>query len=284
MKRFFVLLVLFCFYSCIEQNVVVSEETISDTERWLNEICSSKYKGRKAGTKECDAVAEYLSQELARMGFDVLFQDFNYKDSLGLRNVYVIHQGASDSLIVIGAHYDGAVYGEDYQAADDNGSGVVAVLSICKTLSESRTLFDKSILLAFWAAEEVTLENPFNGSRFFVGHFDEIDKIVYYCNIDCFAHKDQGIYFYYSPKNNKVGDLMSSFLDGQSERVKIVVKENEKFNSDYVPFIQAKIPYFGWNDFDTSGHIHSTRDNIKSVSIEKINRVVHLSTRLVQAL
>lgn len=218
------------------------------------------------------------------MGYEVILQDFVYKDSLNLRNLYVIHEGRSDSLIVIGAHYDGAIYGEGYPAADDNGSGVVAVLSICKALSGLQTQLNKSIVLAFWAAEEVTLKSAFNGSRFFVKHFEDVRKIDYYCNIDCFAHKDQGIYFYYSPGNKRVGDYMHFLLRGYTSNVDFIVKENEKFNSDYVPFFQSGIPYFGWNDFNTSGHIHSKNDNPECISLDKIHEVVSLSVKLVQLL
>ena len=251
---------------------------LPDQERWLTELCSSKYKGRRAGTEGCDSVSVYLSKELSDMGYEVFFQDFRYKDSLNLKNLFVKYSGLSDSLIVVGAHYDGAVYGENFPAADDNGSGVVAVLSICKALSEKQTLLNKSVVLAFWAAEEVTLNSPFNGSRYFINHFDEKNKITHYCNIDCFARKEQGVYFYYAPGEDSLGIMMNSLVDKREDtHFDIVVKENEKSNSDYVPFSQSGYPYFGWNDFDTSGHIHSPRDRMEGISIEKINGVVDLT-------
>ena len=285
-------LCLFAPLSCVvpeEEGTVATEPeekktvaVVSDEERWLAEICSPKYKGRFAGTKECDMVVDYISQELEKMGYEVVFQNFKLKDSLDLRNIIVRRKGDSDSLIVIGAHYDGAVYGEDYPAADDNGSGVVSVLSLSKALSDSRIKLKKTVLLAFWAAEEVTLNSVFDGSRYFVNHFEEKQMIQNYCNMDCFAYKDQGMYFYYSPKNERVGRLMNSILTSYTDdNVEVIVKENEKKNSDYVSFSQAGIPYFGWNDYDVSGRIHSYRDSIGSISIDKIKKAVSCTLDLI---
>lgn len=248
--------------------------------QWLNEICSPKYMGRKAGSSECNDVAGYLSQELAAMGYEVFVQDFVFKDTYSLRNIFVISRGKSDSLFVVGAHYDGAIYGTTFQAADDNGSGVVALLSLCKALSEVTVEHEKTIVLAFWAAEEATLGSAFNGSRYFLDHFEDKSLIVCYCNLDCFANKDQGIYFYYSMGNDYACQRMSRLLrDEDNTEIEIIIKQTTKFNSDYVSFSLANIPFFGWNDYDTRGLIHSNLDRIEFISMDKVLKVVNLTLK-----
>lgn len=269
-------------FSCVENTDTIQLAKMSDEERWLSEICSSKYKGRRAGTIECDEVADYICQELNGMGYEVFSQPFILDDSLYLKNVFVVFKGISDSLIVVGAHYDGAVYGNAYSAADDNGSGVVALLSICKALSESKIQNNKSILLAFWVAEESTHKKVFNGSRYFITHFNDKDKILYYCNLDCFAHKEQGVYFYYSEGCGKSVDILEDkLIQFPADDIPITIKLNDKSNSDYIPFHLYGIPYFGWNDFDTSDFVHSTRDNVEIISFEKIRKIVKLTFSIV---
>ena len=274
--------------SCEESaDEVAPENELSMEERWMSEICSSKYNGRKAGTIGCEQVASFIIGQLDSMGYEVCEQPFRLKDSLDLKNIYVHIRGKSDSLLVLGAHYDGAVQGENYSAADDNGSGVVTLLSICDFFSK-QTNSDNlhySVLFAFWAAEEVTIKAAFNGSRFFVRHYEDKEKVRYYCNLDCFARKGQDLFFYYSPLSSKVADHINNcLLNYYTPGFKILVKESDKKNSDFVSFHEAGIPFFGWNDIITSGFVHSQNDNIEHISFEKIRAVCELTSRLIQLL
>ena len=274
--------------SCEESaDEVAPENELSMEERWMSEICSSKYNGRKAGTIGCEQVASFIIGQLDSMGYEVCEQPFRLKDSLDLKNIYVHIRGKSDSLLVLGAHYDGAVQGENYSAADDNGSGVVTLLSICDFFSK-QTNSDNlhySVLFAFWAAEEVTIKAAFNGSRFFVRHYEDKEKVRYYCNLDCFARKGQDLFFYYSPLSSKVADHINNCLQSYyTSGFKILVKESDKNNSDFVIFHEAGIPFFGWNDIITFGFVHSQNDNIEHISFEKIRAVCELTSRLIQLL
>ena len=285
---FLILLSLIILSSCQEPiEEVVQEEDLSIDEQWMREICSSKYNGRKAGSIGCEQVASYIIDQLDSLGYKVYEQPFRLKDSLDLKNIYVCIGGESDSLLVIGAHYDGAVDGALYPAADDNGSGVVTLLSICDYFSKqaNRENLHYSVLLAFWAAEEVTIKSAFNGSRYFVNHFEDIKKVRYYCNLDCFARKEQDVFFYFSPFASLVADRLNNTMQNyHTQGFQIILKENDKANSDYVSFSGAGIPYFGWNDINTSGFIHSQNDNIGHISFEKIRTVCELTSRLIQLL
>lgn len=285
---FLILLSLTILCSCQEPiDETAHDENLPLDEQWMREICSGKYEGRKAGFAGCEQVASFIVSQLDSLGYTVYEQPFRLKDSLNLKNIYARIGGESDSLIVIGAHYDGAVQGSNYQAADDNGSGVVTLLSICDYFSKqanSKNLH-YSVLFAFWAAEEVTIKSAFNGSRYFVNHFEDIKKVRYYCNLDCFARKEQNLFFYYSPLDSLVAERLNSAVHSyHTQSFQIIFKENDKANSDYVSFNAASIPYFGWNDIDTSGFVHSRNDHIGHISFEKIRTVCELTSFLIRSL
>ncbi|MBQ5943981.1 MAG: M28 family peptidase [Bacteroidales bacterium] len=263
------------------------ERVLTLDETRLNELCTSKFNGRRAGTEGCDNAARYLIEQLESSGYEVFVQQFRFKDAMDLKNIYVMIPGKSDSLLVVGAHYDGAVEGKHYQAADDNGSGVVTLLSVCEYFSHSSHIesLHYSVIFAFWAAEELTKGTVYNGSRYFVSNFKERKKIRYYCNLDCFARKGQDLMFYYSPSASYVLDRVGDYLhDYMTPGFHLLVKESEKMNSDHVSFGEKGIPFFGWNDINTSGFAHTKDDSVEKISFDKIRTVSKLTSHIIESL
>lgn len=85
------------------------------------------------------------------------------------RNVIGIIEGKDPSqIIVAGAHYDhmGMWNGYVWNGADDNGSGTAGIMTIAKAVMETGVKPEKTIIIAFWAAEEEGLL----GSRHFVAN------------------------------------------------------------------------------------------------------------------
>lgn len=108
-------------------------------------------------TGNLDRAAEWIAGEFERAGLQVEFQDYVLPEGR-YRNVVAVRQGreASDSVLVIGAHYD--AYG-DLPGADDNASGVAVLLELARTLPRAaprRTQY----LVAF-----STEEPPFFGTE-----------------------------------------------------------------------------------------------------------------------
>ena len=253
--------------------------------KWMSELTSSKYKGRKTGTEECMKAADYISNELKQMGYMPVEQHFMCDDSLVMRNIYVRVLGKTDSLIIVGAHYDGAKFSSKYQAADDNASGVVALLSICNKISRLSVIPKKTFLFCFWDGEETVGNSCFNGSRYFVKSFPELHMVNMYCNLDCVGRKNKDIYFYYSDGKEIYSEKMKSLLkDYRNSNYSISYKKNENSGSDYVSFRKVGIPFCGWNDYDVFDYIHSTNDNIKNISFEKIYNISDLTIKMIMQL
>ena len=97
---------------------------------------------------------------------------------------------APEEFVALGAHYDGlgTVGGEVYNGADDDASGVTALLAAAEALAADRDAGDapdRSALFVFHTAEEKGL----HGSEFFAAHPDrsivgDLSRVVAQVNID----------------------------------------------------------------------------------------------------
>ncbi len=95
------------------------------------------------------AVADYLKFRLSHYGLETYLQEFNTNG----RNVLGIQRGLlyPNTYYMICAHYDTVT---DY-AADDNGTGVVALLEAARLLSKYNLQY--SVIYALWDEEEIRL-------------------------------------------------------------------------------------------------------------------------------
>ena len=116
---------------------------------------------------------------------------FGEERMVASRNVIGVIQGADPRLsgeaVVMGAHIDhlGRVGDLIYPGADDNASGVAALLEIAKAMAESPTQPSRTVVFAFWTGEE---EGHF-GSDHYVRHPAwPLDRTVAYLNLDMIGH------------------------------------------------------------------------------------------------
>lgn len=114
------------------------------------------------------------------------------RDGLNVVGVVAGRSGSGPPYVVLGAHYDhlgtgiagaslarGDEQGRAHLGADDNASGVAAVLEIGRALRDREPA--RAVVLAFWSAEELGLL----GSRAFVdGAVIPADQMLAYLNFD----------------------------------------------------------------------------------------------------
>lgn len=107
------------------------------------------------------------------------------------RNVLGLLRGSDPSLaaeaVVMGAHVDhlGRRAGVVHPGADDNASGVAALLEIAKAFAASGTRPKRTIVFAFWTAEE----EGHLGSDSYVRHPAwPLEKTAAYLNLDMIGH------------------------------------------------------------------------------------------------
>ena len=113
-----------------------------------------------------------------------------------VRNVVGVLPGASEEAVVIGAHYDHLGFGDEsslaehhlgqiHNGADDNASGVAALLVLARDLSASRP--GRTVVFAAFAAEELGLL----GSRYYVRHPPfPLERTAAMVNLDMIGRSD----------------------------------------------------------------------------------------------
>jgi Zn-dependent M28 family amino/carboxypeptidase len=115
-----------------------------DLRRHVDILASDSLQGREVGTPGGWMAGDYVATCFAQFGLTAPYNGsyFQPLDSLpGARNVVGVLEGADTAAaIVIGAHYDhhGMYYYSVYNGADDNASGVAAMLEIAEALAALR--------------------------------------------------------------------------------------------------------------------------------------------------
>ena len=97
-----------------------------------------------------DLVADYIEERLSAMpNLNVVFQNFNVSG----KNIIATQLGKTnpEQIYIVCAHYDSVA---EY-CADDNATGVAAVLEVARILSQQCT--DNTIIYALWDEEEIGL-------------------------------------------------------------------------------------------------------------------------------
>lgn len=172
----------------------------SSAEATINFLASDELQGREAGFHGSRVTSEYIVSLLQWMGVsplaDCYFQPFDayrkerqkkgrlevHPDSivklkqevhqkLSMRNVLGMIPGKNTKeYVIVGAHFDHlgidpALDGDQiYNGADDNASGVSAVLQIARAFLASGQQPERNVIFAFWDGEEKGLL----GSKYFV--------------------------------------------------------------------------------------------------------------------
>lgn len=179
-------------------------------------LASPALEGRSLGTRGLDAAMEYVVATLRIAGVGPLGVDGTYFQPVPLRrerngkgkivivfadgttkrrtaanvvpparNVIAVVPGSDpalgDEAVVVGAHVDhiGRRHGKVVPGADDNASGVAALLELAKAFAGSPA--KRTLVFAFWTAEE---EGQF-GSDWYVRHPRwPLGKTIAYVNLD----------------------------------------------------------------------------------------------------
>lgn len=278
-------------------------ETINKqkAEAYIGFLASDILEGRKAGERGSRIAAEYIKAELQSIGINYTIQPFKaysqgkkkryyvhpdsitkYKaipdhQSLNLHNILGLIEGKNNSeYVIIGAHYDHLGIDETldgdkiYNGADDNASGVSAVLQIAKAFVESGQQPERNVIFAFWDGEEMGLL----GSEYFMSNTSYTIKA--YLNFDMIGRNndesrpEQVVYFYTST-HPAFGDWLKSDIKVYNLKLKPDYRSWDKpvSGSDNASFAKRGIPII-W--YHTDGHpdYHKPSDHVDKINWEKL--------------
>lgn len=212
-----------------------------------------------------DEAAEYIIQRLENYGLTVNDQVYSNTG----RNVIATQTGINypDSVLLMCAHYDAVT---DY-AADDNASGVAAVIEAARIFSKYE--FSHTIVYALWDEEEIGLY----GSTHYADQANVNDEqIIGVLNFEMFGYdsNDDGLFDIHAnedPVSLRLANTTVAINDEFNFNLDPVVYNPGTIYSDHSPFwnnnygaimiIQA---YYG-DDFSSAYHTINDRINLFNI-------------------
>lgn len=274
MKRLFLIIPLALQLGCgsVKEAKTVNSQLLKDVEI----LSSDEYEGRKSGTKGSELSRAYLVKRLKEIGVEAHPNLGKYEQNFDIKgrnsttkgiNLVSYVKGKSEDVIVISAHYDhiGIINNEVYNGADDNASGVAALLSLAKYFKQNQPNY--TIIFALFDAEEVGLQ----GAKAFVANPPiGLDRIKLNINMDMISHNDKGEL--YAVGTFKYPQL-KKYLVTTNPHVKLLLGHDDPklghddwtnqsdqgaFNAKNIPFI-----YFGVEDHKD---YHKATDEFKNIN------------------
>lgn len=279
-------------------------------EAYIGFLASDALEGREAGKAGSQIASEYVKSVLQEMGIKPLLQDLyfqpfeayskerqqrvrysvqpdsiqKYKQErayrrLSMRNVLGYIEGKNrNEFVIVGAHFDHlgideALEGDKvYNGADDNASGVSAVLQIAKAFLISNEKPQRSIIFAFWNGEELGLL----GSEYFMLNYSGSLQIKGYLNFDMLGRnndeaKPKHVVYFYTEAHPAFGD----WLKNDIKRYNLDLEPNYRpwdnpiGGSDNASFAKRGVPVI-W--YHTDGHpdYHQPSDHTDKINWDKL--------------
>lgn len=284
-------------------------------EAFVGFLACDELDGREAGWKGGRIAGNYIVSLLKQWGlqpvFDDYFQPFEayrierqkpgklqvHPDSIAkiktgvhqkynMRNILVKIDGKrTDEIVVIGAHYDHLGYDpmldgdQIYNGADDNASGVSAVLQIARAFLATGQQPERTVYFAFWDGEEKGLL----GSRYFAQTYPDMKKIKGYLNFDMIGRnndesKPKGVVFFYTEATTAFGEWLKSDVEKYHLQLEPDYRPWDKpvGGSDNGTFAKHDIPIM-W--YHTNGHpdYHMPSDEPAKINWEKLTEITKAS-------
>jgi Zn-dependent M28 family amino/carboxypeptidase len=242
----------------------------------LRKLSHDKAEGRKIGSKGAESARRFIIRQMEdvkakslQKGYRHPFKFANSKgDTIKGENVIAYIKGDLETAIVISAHYDhlGIINGEVFNGADDNASGVAAMLAMMEYFKRYKPRH--TMVFAAFDGEEMGLQGA---KAFLTDESVPVDAIILNINMDMISMNDKnelyvvGTYHYPNLKpiieNVEVPPLKILFGHDTPD----LGKDDWTFSSDHGPFHRNKIPflYFGVEDH---ANYHKSTDDFENVN------------------
>lgn len=279
-------------------------------------LADDELQGREAGMHGSRVAARYIVSRLKQDGIRPLDENGYYQSfeacskerqqrgrwQVHLDSVAILKQGThrslkmnnvlayipgrrSDEYVIIGAHFDHLGVDETlandkiYNGADDNASGVSAVLQIAHAFILSGQKPLRNVIFAFWDGEEKGLL----GSKYFVQHCPFLKQVKSYLNFDMIGRNNkpeqpQHVVYFYTAAHPTFGDWLKQDIARYNLQLQPDYRswDNPVSGSDNASFALSGIPII-W--YHTDGHpdYHQPSDHAASLNWEKIVEITKAS-------
>lgn len=270
MKKIFIIILccILLLVSCVKQPSPKAQPAEITPEvrvsQYLKDLTVKEMEGRRAGSRGESRAALYLARFYQKAGLQPLgdlgtyFQTFplgrfdpvlvdermTFRSAAGGtvngENILGVLPGKEPGYIVVSAHYDhlGVINNKLYPGANDNASGVAAVLELINQLKGQRPQY--TILFAMWSAEEEGLL----GSEYFCQKPTiPLEQIRVVLNLDSIGYlkAEREIMGWTALENEASQDLIQSL---EQDGWQFIWEKSDKHNSDQASFNKRGIAGF----------------------------------------
>jgi Peptidase family M28 len=279
---------------------IIDEVNSTNLERTIHDL--SSFHTRNTQSEFIDDAAFWLVNKLQPICDDGNIEVHNFThtpeednnidskelSSYDLKNIVCEKPGSTDNTIIISAHYDSRM--EDINnstarapGADDNASGVSALLEVVRVLSN--VSLNHSILFVLFSGEE---QGKW-GSTYYADHIDKTDvDLDLLVNLDMIGFSSQGTNDFLIEYDN--GNVVQN-NDKFSQAIARFIKEdiatqytnlNTEFgilqNTDYLPFEELGYTVIGFHDngVTTNPNYHKSTDTPDTLDYEYLTSVTEL--------
>lgn len=282
--------------------------TRQTAEAHVRFLAHDELEGREAGSRGGRIAREYIVANLRNLGIAPLNIDYlqcfeSYKKASPTKNRFQVHPDSinvikegvhqrlsmcnvlgilpginSEEYVVVGAHYDhlgmdSSLVGDQvYNGADDNASGVSAVLQIARAFLATGIQPKRNVIFAFWDGEE----KGALGSSFFVQNCTYVSSLKGYLNFDMIGRNNDEatpsrfVYFY-----TEAFPVFGKWLKDDIKQYKLHLTPDYRpwdkpiGGSDNSSFAKKDIPIV-W--YHTNGHpdYHQPTDHADRINWDKV--------------
>jgi hypothetical protein len=220
---------------------------------------------RLTGTETCDQAAHYLFNTFKNMGLSVMYR--NYTDNVvsGSNIEATLYGSNGTNIFIICAHYDSVAAGP---GADDDGSGVAAVLAAAKLMSTFT--FNHTVRFVAFSGEEQGLI----GSRHYVENaYNNDDSIVAVLNADMIGYAvttsdghlgkifENDASEWIVDFTQYISQLYTDYIDIQ------LIPQGETWGSDHYYFWEYGYDAVFYHEFHFNDYYHSANDTIVHMNL-----------------
>ncbi len=266
----------------------ISPARLEATVRFL---ADDAQEGRGAGSEGLGRARKHIVDHFHAIGlepgFDASYTQA-YRDPSGMLNdnvVGIVMGDPGEEHVIVAAHYDHLGFGDDpespviHNGADDNASGVAALLEIAAWFAEAEEAPSRTLVFAAFSGEEIGLLGakhyianpalPLSGARAMI-NLDSVGRL----------RDDRLIVF-----GTGTADIFDKMLDGVNLVSHFSLGKNTEGigAGDHAAFFEKGIPVL---HLFTDAHLdyHRPTDDVERVNFDGLIRVTEFATEIVSYL
>ena len=266
----------------------------SSTAEIVKKLSSDEFEGRKPGSIGMDKASLYVESYFKEIGLQPMFND-SYRDSVlvyGKESYNIIgiinSNSPSDEYILIGAHLDHLgkrKYGTDtiYNGANDNASGVTAVLQIAKELKNHK--FTKKVIVSIFTGEESGLIGAKHLAKKLKLNSIPLSYVINFDMIGNPLLSAPSKIYISGYDRSDFSDVANSLLEEEFVKFEQVDRDYGLFRcADNYPFyLEYNIPSHTISTFDFRNFkfLHHVKDEYSQLDIEHMEKIIAKSTKMI---